>query len=292
MTQHDLPPEPPAGAVQPIAAPAPEALPKNTVGLIAMILGIVGFVFACIPGALIVGWLLLPAAFVLSIVGLTRKGQKKGSSIAGLILSVVGTIVGFVVFLAVAADAVSDAFDEAAGGDTAVVEDDNAAEEPAADDEAADDEAEEPAADEPAAGTRDNPYAFDEVIENNNWTIALTAFDADANAEVAAASDVNDPAEDGMVWITVDVAATYTGDDAGNVLEVGFDYVGADGTVVSPHDQFVMGIEPDFDSLAELYNGATEDGRLAMMVPDTVDGLIRVTPGFFADDVFFALPAQ
>ena len=36
----------------------------------AMIVAIVGFIFACIPGALIVGWILLPIAFVLSIVSL------------------------------------------------------------------------------------------------------------------------------------------------------------------------------------------------------------------------------
>ncbi len=67
------------------AAPAPQQLPPplppsdaaapasgktNIVALVAMIVAIVGFIFACIPGALIVGWILLPIAFVLSIVSL------------------------------------------------------------------------------------------------------------------------------------------------------------------------------------------------------------------------------
>lgn len=39
-----------------------------------MIIAIVGFIFACIPGALIVGWLLLPIAFILGIVAVFLKG--------------------------------------------------------------------------------------------------------------------------------------------------------------------------------------------------------------------------
>src|SRR5690625_1251453 len=74
---------------------------KNGIGLAALIVAIVGFLFACIPGALIIGWVLLPVAFILSIVGLTRSGRKKGTSIAAMVISVIGTIVGFVVFATV-----------------------------------------------------------------------------------------------------------------------------------------------------------------------------------------------
>src|SRR5690606_41361728 len=74
----------------PSAAPAPQLPPPvppvsgtaaskkhNVPALIAMIVAIVGFLFACIPGALIVGWILLPIAFVLSIVSLFLKGDRK-----------------------------------------------------------------------------------------------------------------------------------------------------------------------------------------------------------------------
>src|SRR5699024_8636442 len=94
----------------PPQAPQP-AKQKNVVGIIALIVAIVGFIFACIPGALIVGWVLLPIAFILSLVSLFLKGKKKGTGIAGLIISVVGTIVGVIVFFALAASAVNDAFD-------------------------------------------------------------------------------------------------------------------------------------------------------------------------------------
>src|SRR5690625_6037449 len=55
--------------------PAGEA-PKqrNTVGIIALITALVGAIFAMIPGALILAWVLLPAAFV------DRKSTRLNSS--------------------------------------------------------------------------------------------------------------------------------------------------------------------------------------------------------------------
>src|SRR5699024_11481272 len=70
---------------------------KNVMGIIAFVLALIGFIFACIPCALTVGWILLPIAFLLSIISFFLNG-KKGFSIAALIISVVGTIVGILVF--------------------------------------------------------------------------------------------------------------------------------------------------------------------------------------------------
>src|ERR1700750_1929491 len=53
--------------------PAPEqagARGTNPIGLSALVASIVGFIFACVKGVLVVGWVLLPIAFVLGIVGL------------------------------------------------------------------------------------------------------------------------------------------------------------------------------------------------------------------------------
>ena len=87
------------------------------VGLIALITAVLGFIFACVPGALIVGWVLLPIAFILALVSLFVKDKPKGMGIAALIVSVVGTIVGFVVFFAVVGSSVDNAF---GSGDTTV----------------------------------------------------------------------------------------------------------------------------------------------------------------------------
>ena len=52
-----------AGGPQLPAGPRPKT--RNGLGIAAFVIAIVGFVFACIPGALIVGWVLLPIAFIL-----------------------------------------------------------------------------------------------------------------------------------------------------------------------------------------------------------------------------------
>lgn len=99
---------PPVVPQQPLETPAKAS---NTLGLVALIVAAVGAVFACIPGALIIGWILLPVGFILSIVALVQRGKKKGLALTGLILSVVGTIIGIIVFAASALGAVSDAFE-------------------------------------------------------------------------------------------------------------------------------------------------------------------------------------
>ncbi|ANJ28115.1 DUF2510 domain-containing protein [Agromyces aureus] len=116
--------------------PPPGAKGKpHVLGIIALIVAAVGFVFACIPFAFVVGWVLLPIAFVLSIVALFMRGAK-WAAITGLILSVLGTIAGFVVFWLVASVAVNQAIDELP---SAIAEASEAAEDAA--DEPADDEA-------------------------------------------------------------------------------------------------------------------------------------------------------
>lgn len=87
---------------------------NNVVGIIALVVGIIGLVCACIPGIMILGWLLLPVAFILGIISLFLKG-KKWPGIVGLVLSVLGSILGVVVFLVVMAHSVSDAADDMSG---------------------------------------------------------------------------------------------------------------------------------------------------------------------------------
>ena len=72
----------------------------NVLGIVALVLAAVGFVFACIPVVQIVAFFLLPIAFVLSIVALFLEGEK-WPAITGLVVSILGGIVGAVVFVIV-----------------------------------------------------------------------------------------------------------------------------------------------------------------------------------------------
>ena len=95
---------------------APFTEPSNpkphVLGIVALVVAAIGFVFGCIPGALIVGWVLLPIAFVLSIVALFLRGAK-WPAITGLVVSIVGAIVATVVYFLFVSTAITDAMTDA-----------------------------------------------------------------------------------------------------------------------------------------------------------------------------------
>src|SRR5690625_2888466 len=94
--------------------PAPPGGPqnqeRNIVGIIALAVAILGFIAACIPLLFVIGWILLAAAIVLSIIGLALSGKTKGTSIAALITAIIGCIVGVIVFIVVLLYAFADLF--------------------------------------------------------------------------------------------------------------------------------------------------------------------------------------
>lgn len=271
------------------AAPVPgEARPpRNTVALVALVLAIVGAVFAVIPGALVVGWILLPIAFILAIVSLFQKGRK-GAGVAALIVSVVGTVIGVIVFVASLASAVGSAVEESTS--TSVESPAAPAEEPAAA------PAEEPAAEEPAAetapaqGTRENPAPLGSAVSGDDWTVAVNSVTFDATDAVLAENMVNQEPAEGEEYILVGVTATYTGEEEGMAAEVQIEYVTPDGVSIAGYDTIAVAPEA-LDTLATLYSGAQVTGNVVLAVPSATatSGVIAVTPGILADTVFVAV---
>lgn len=97
------------------AAPAPAPInTSNGFGVTALVLGIIAVVTGFIPilgmGAFILG----PLAIIFGIIGLTRKGRKRGTSITGIVLGAVGIIVAIIVTAITAAfvDGVSQSIDD------------------------------------------------------------------------------------------------------------------------------------------------------------------------------------
>ncbi|WP_220659885.1 MULTISPECIES: DUF2510 domain-containing protein [unclassified Microbacterium] len=242
------------------------ALPKklNVLALVAAIVAAVGFIFACMPGAMIVGWILLPIAFVLSIVSLFLKGDKKWLGIVGLVLSIVGTIVGVLVFLGVVATAADEAF---SGGDTSVTQPG----EPG--------EAEEPAEEEPAEaaeGSRENPFPIGSEISNSDWAVVVNTVNADGNAIVSEANQFNEAAPAGSHYEIVNYTITYKGADSATSSEVTVDVVTSAGNVINSYDTYVS-LSDEF-GFEELFAGATVTGSQAFLVPDGETIVVRVTP--------------
>jgi hypothetical protein len=90
-------------------APPPTALPghpftepsnpgPNVVGIVALLLAILGLVITFIPATSGFAWILVPVAFVLSIIGLFLRGAK-WAAVTGLVVSIIAAIVGIVMFV-------------------------------------------------------------------------------------------------------------------------------------------------------------------------------------------------
>lgn len=259
---------------------------SNVLGLIALITAVIGFIFACVPGALIIGWILLPVAFILGLVSLFLQGKSKWMGITALILSIVGTVVGAVVFLTV----VSNVFDESfGGGDTAVAgpsENTDSGTEQNADGEGAADEGSS------EEGTRGNPHPIGSTIENDEWRVVVNSVTPAATDAVLSENDFNEPPSDGAQYMLVNYSTTYVGDNADGEMPafVSVEYVTTDGTTVNSFDNVV--VAPDaIDTTSALYTEGTATGNAVFEVPtDTADqGVLAITPGMLGDKVFVAV---
>jgi hypothetical protein len=261
----------PPAQVSPYAQAAP---PKqtNVLGIVALCVAGVGFIFACIPGALIVGWVLLPIGFILAIVALFLKGKGKSLALTALIVSVVGTVVGFVVFFAV----VANSFSEALGGtDSSITQPSSSA--------SAKGSQSEPASGK--IGTRSNPAAIGAQIKSNDYTITINSVNLNGTDAVMAANEFNDQPDSGTAYAVINATVTYTGKDSGNTSVIGIAYVTASGNVLNTYDKLVIGPDPQLDG-QELYSGASATGNVVLQVPVGDNGLIRVRPGLIADELF------
>lgn len=256
------------------AAPASK---PHVVGWVAFATAIAGFIFACIPGALVVGWVLLPIAFVLSLVAFFLKG-KKWPAIVGLILSLVGTIVGFVVFFAVVATSFDDAF---GGGDTTVSQPEESAPTAEATDAASDEGSAE-------SGSRENPVPLGSVISSDEYDVTINSVTLGATDAVLSVNTFNEAPEEGTAYAIVNATITYTGAESGLAAMVGIDYVTATGEVIGAYDNFVVAPDPAL-GVDELYTGGTATGNVVLAIPVSNDGALRVRPGVLADEVFVKL---
>lgn len=265
---------------------------KNALGLVALIVAVVGFIFACIPGALIIGWILLPIGFILGLVSLFLKNKTRGMGIAAVIVSIVGTIVGVMVFLGAAAGAFNEAFNEETTVQSpgATVEQVDETEEGSlTDSETAEGEAESDRADAGEEGTRQNPHPLGSTISTNDWAITINDVDLDATAAVIGENPFNEEPATDETYILVNVTAEYVGTDAdGATPWFSVDYVSAAGKTYSEE----VAVTPDaFDSGSTLYEGGTTTGNIALIVPseDVEKGVLAVTPSMMGDKTFVAV---
>lgn len=267
-----------AGAATPAApvAPAPRKV-VHPIGWIALSAAVLGFLFACIPGALIIGWILLPIAFILAIVAIAVKG-KKWPGVVALILSIIGTIVGVAVFFAAAANAVHAAIDKVTDTTVSAPTDDPAATKSA-----------EPAK-EPAGTSRDNPAPIGSVASGKDWEVTINSVTLGATDQVLKENTFNEKPEAGYEYILINVTAKYIGEDKQMAAFTQVEYVTPDGVTIDGLKS--LAVAPNkLDTLSELYKGASVTGNIALSVPSATagDGVLAVQPGMLADEVYVAV---
>ncbi|MGV1034096.1 MAG: hypothetical protein ACOYBP_02580 [Microbacteriaceae bacterium] len=85
----------------------------TTVGWVAFGLAILGFIFAVIPGLSFIAWVVILAAFIVSIVALAKKGSKKAVPTVSLIVSIISGVVAIIVSVVTVLAAVSGAASQA-----------------------------------------------------------------------------------------------------------------------------------------------------------------------------------
>lgn len=254
-------------------------------GLIALVVAVLGFVFALVKGAMIVGWILLPVAFILAIVGLLQHGRPKGMAVAALVVSVVGTIVGVVAFAGALGGAVDDALGKSVSASASVPASGASSQDPVT--PAATESQDASASSQTSEGTRENPYPMGSTISSSNWAVTVNSFTADATSQVLAANEFNQAPGEGNTYALVNVTITYTGQSSGYAMETGIAYVTSAGNVVTSTDS--LAVAPDAIGMEELYAGASVTGNVVLEIPAGDAGLLRIQPGMLADDAFVAI---
>lgn len=290
MTQQDM--YPPAGAPG-----APPEQPKKGLGIAAMVLGIIALVFGFIPFIAALSFFLGPLAVVLGIIAFIKR-RGRGQGIAGVITGAIGAIVALIgfaltgAFFAAVDEEVQNSEDTTNNSEEneQAPEDDAAdtADEASSEDESSTEDAEEDTEASGDAGSRDNPLQLGETFEAGDWAVTINSFTPNAADEVAAENQFNEPAPEGSAYALINADATYSGSESEMVMMgVSIDYVTSSGETVGAFDS--MAVAPDaLDSSAELFEGGSESGNIALAVPEDDDGVIRVQLGMLnQEDAFF-----
>lgn len=245
---------------------------KPVLGYIALAVAIVGLI-GCIPGALILGWVALPIAFILSLVAFFQDGVSKKPAVIALLLAILGLIISPFVFLASLGKTVDDALGETAKVSTLKTggSDGNTGSSD-------------------AGASRENPLPIGSTIESEDWAVTIHSVELNASDAVMGANPFNSEAPEGNMYGLVNISAKYKGNDPqGATPFIGIEYVAANGQTMKNEG---IAVAPGaFDSLTNLYEDAETSGNKVIVVPvkNPEQGVLAVRPGLIGDRTFVAV---
>ncbi|WP_253953809.1 DUF4352 domain-containing protein [Schaalia sp. 19OD2882] len=260
----------------------------------ALVVAVLGAILACVPGFMIIGWILLPIAFILGIVGCFQKGKAVGQAIAAIIVSIVGTIIGVVAFFAVIGAALGQVGHTEVTRSSPVTSSQEASSGQSSKDAPSGGETAETEDAAGKAGTsRENPLPIGSVLETKDWKLSVNSVNLNANEMVAQGNEFNSEPAAGKTYVVVNLTLTYIGNDPqGSTPLFLVNYVSQDGK------SYLMGhtegpaIPPEpFDQLSALFNGASSTGNLVLEVPaeGVENGVLAVQPDLVSDKTFISV---
>jgi hypothetical protein len=139
-----------------------------------------------------------------------------------------------------------------------------------------------------ALGSRDNPYPLGTVIHGKEYDVTVNSVTVGATDAVLAANMLNQAPPEGQSYAVINLTITYTGEGSGFADFVTVAYVASTGEVYDGLGTVTVAPEPTI-GLDELYSGGTVTGNKVLPIPDGETGLLRVSPGVMANEVFVAL---
>lgn len=297
--------------------PAPDFPPQiarkesNPLGIVALTISIIGFICACIPGILIVGWILLPIGFILGIVAAVLKNKMTWPGVSAIIVSVTGTIIGVLVFLFVLESAFVDTLTvdapvpprqtTTAAEQTPKSQENNSdssattpgEKETAANSQSSSTASSTPAPKkEPRLGTRENPYPFGTPLSSDEWEVTINSVDLDATETLLYAEEYyNLPPDPGHTYILINATVTYVGNDPNGVMPLmRVEFVTPEGNTYDSSNSMVTPPD-DLHRASTLYSGASVTGNIALTIPDEEleRGVLAVQPDGFHHKAFIAV---
>ena len=278
MSDNITPPPVPAVPAVPAIPPTTPPTTKSSadrVALAALVLGIVAFVCAVIPGLSFVAFVPAAAALIFGIVALATRAPGRGKALTGVILGPIAVLVAIIVSVATIATGIGSNVDLAKPAPGVIV--------PTV----------EPVESEPVEapvkeGTRQNPASPGSVIEISDnsgpvWQIQIGAANLNAGDVIAAENQFNPAADAGTQYVLVPVTYTYVGSTSGTPwIDIQMKFVSAAGTT---HTQEFLVSPGSVTDVNEMYTGATATANIVVMAP-TAD----IEKGTWAVSTLFGTP--
>lgn len=141
------------------------------------------------------------------------------------------------------------------------------------------------------SSSRDNPVPLGQTADvGGGWSLTINDVNPDADADIAAGTEFNEPPADGNTYVVANITATYNGegsDTSGIFVEA----VGQSDVAIDPGAEGNAVPNEPYDIFNEVFSGGSVTGNVVFEVPTSdIDSLVLIGQALtsFDDRAFFA----